>query len=101
MQEGDRPIEFGLCGLDAGNRKVDGAELFGGELVVVMFVRTGDRGAQEKRTQTGHPAHRASECEPCYGESRLQNRGEYERSRSSESNPVNRPPCRCRVAVFP
>src|SRR5882724_2236041 len=71
MQEGDRPIEFGLRGFDAGHREVDGAELFGGELVVVMFVRTGERGGQEnRRTQTGHPAHRASDREPSYGESR-------------------------------
>src|SRR5260370_40735911 len=81
MQEGDRPIELGLSGFDARNREVDGAELFGGELMVVMFVRTSERGRQEnRRTQTANPAHRASVACPT-GSRDIQNRCKYGRSR--------------------
>jgi hypothetical protein len=41
---------------------VDGAELFGRELVVVVLVGTGQSGKQEKsRAQSEHPTHMASE----------------------------------------
>jgi hypothetical protein len=62
MQESDRTIEGGFHVFRAGIGKVDGAEFFGGELMVVALVSTSERGEQEKRrTRSEHPTHTASE----------------------------------------
>jgi hypothetical protein len=68
MQESDRTIERGFHVFRAGGGKVDGAELFGRELVVVVLVGTGQSGKQEKsRAQSGNPTHTASENELSHG----------------------------------